>query len=195
MAPQTAPNPVSSAQIEQEVLRIYHEHAAKLSRYAASFAQSQDGARDAVQEVFLRYCIERQYGREIENPRAWLYFVMRNYLLDRHRTVTRREVIAENLDHMPGSQQDPEAVLHRSEMARDLAALLTEREFACLRLRAEGMDYAEIASALGIQIGTVGALLSRAQKKIRHSAEYDESTPLGTAEAIHSLFDKREAYS
>ncbi|MBZ5580075.1 MAG: LuxR C-terminal-related transcriptional regulator, partial [Acidobacteriia bacterium] len=84
---------------------------------------------------------------------------------------------------------------HRSEMARDLAALLTEREFACLRLRAEGLDYAEIASALGIRSGTVGALLARAQKKIRHSAEYDESTPLGTAEAIHSLFDKREVYS
>ena len=148
-----------------------------------------------MQEVFLRYFMERRYGRHIENPRAWLYYVLRNYLLDRHRTVSQREVIAENLDQLPGGQQNPERILHRSEMAREIAALLTEREFHCLRLRAEGLDYAEIATVLGIRIGTVGALLSRAQKKIRQSAEADDAIPLGTAEAIRFLFENREACS
>ncbi len=48
---------------------------------------------------------------------------------------------------------------------------------------------------LDVRNGTVGALLTRAQKKIRRSAEGDQSSPLGAAEAIRSLFEKREAYS
>jgi RNA polymerase sigma-70 factor (ECF subfamily) len=166
----------ADGELEQELVRLYEEHALALSRYAVSFAQNQDGARDAVQEVFLRYFMERRYGRIIGNPRAWLYHVMRNYLLDCHRRVTNREVIAENLDQMPGRQQNPERLLQGSEIARELREMLSEREFECVRLRAEGLDYAEVAHVMGIQIGTVGALLARAQKKIRHSAESDESS-------------------
>jgi len=195
-APHIIADPVTAlpaTQIEQEVVRLYQQHAAALSRYAVSFAQDHDGARDAVQEVFLRYFTERRDGREIGNPRAWLYHVLRNCLLDWHRS--HREVIAEDLDHMPGSQQNPERILQRSEIARELEALLSDREFECLRLRTEGMDYAEIGEAMGIRTGTVGALLTRAQKKIRRSAEGDQSSPLGAAEAVRSLFEKREAYS
>jgi DNA-directed RNA polymerase specialized sigma24 family protein len=69
-------------QLEQELVRLYREHASELSRYAASFSESQNGAREAVQVIFLRYFIERRYGRQIENPRAWLYHVLRNYFRD-----------------------------------------------------------------------------------------------------------------
>src|SRR5215469_7004253 len=101
MAPSSSAKAASDAtpELEQELLRLYKEHASALSRYATAFAQNQEGARDAVQEVFLRYFIERRYGRIIENPRAWLYHVLRNYLLDWRRRVDNREVIADNLDH------------------------------------------------------------------------------------------------
>ena len=66
-------------QLELELVGLYREHASELSRYAASFSQNQNGAREAVQEIFLRYFIERRYGRQIENPRTWLYHVLRNY--------------------------------------------------------------------------------------------------------------------
>ena len=185
----------AASELEQELLQLYQEHAASLTRYAASFAQNQDGARDAVQEVFLRYFVERRYGRVIGNPRAWLYHVLRNYLLDWHRRVNNREVFTDNLDHMAGGQQNPERILQRSETARELESILSQREFECLRLRAEGLDYAEIGEVMGIRIGTVGALLSRVQKKIRRSAAENPNDALGTAQAIHLLFEKQEAFS
>jgi len=185
----------TASELDQELVRLYQEHASALSRYAASFAQNQEGARDAVQEVFLRYFIERRYGRIIGNPRAWLYHVLRNYLLDWHRRVINREVIAENLDRMPGEQQNPERLLQSSQIASELKAVLSEREFECLRLRAEGLDYAEIGDVMGIRIGTVGALLSRVQKKIRRSAAENPADPLGTAQAIHFLFEDRQVCS
>lgn len=181
--------------LDEEIVRLYQEHAAALSRYAASFAQNQDNARDAVQEVFLRYFVERRYGRIIGNPRAWLYHVLRNYLLDWNRRVANREVIAENLDQMPGAGQNPERILQRSETARELESRLSERELECLHLRTQGLDYAEIADVMGIRTGTVGALLARVQKKVRGPRKSDYAAPLKTAEAIRSLFEKREAHS
>ena len=198
MAPSTSAKAAAGStpsELEQELLRLYEDHASALSRYAASFAQNQEGARDAVQEVFLRYFIERRYGRIIENPRAWLYHVLRNYLLDWRRRVDNREVIAENLDHLAGGQQNPERLLQRSETARELEGILSQREFECLRLRAEGLDYAEVAEVMGIRTGTVGALLSRVQQKIRRSATENPNQVLGTAQAIHLLVEEREACS
>jgi RNA polymerase sigma-70 factor, ECF subfamily len=190
-----APAGSTPRELEQELLRLYQEHASALSRYAAAFAQNQEGARDAVQEVFLRYFVERRYGRIIENPRAWLYHVLRNYLLDWRRRVDNREVIADNLDLLAGGQHNPERILQRTETARQLETLLSQREFECLRLRAEGLDYAEVAGVMGIRIGTVGALLSRVQNKIRRSAGENSNQALGTAQAIHLLVQQREACS
>jgi DNA-directed RNA polymerase specialized sigma24 family protein len=48
---------------------------------------------------------------------------------------------------------------------------LSPREIECVRLRAEGLRYEEIAGVLGLQSGTVGALLARAHKKIRQAAK------------------------
>jgi DNA-directed RNA polymerase specialized sigma24 family protein len=45
--------------------------------------------------------------------------------------------------------------------------LLAPREWQCVRLRAEGFDYTEIATELAIRPGTVGSLLHRATEKLR----------------------------
>lgn len=149
------------------MMRLYREHASALSHYAASFARNQEGARDAVQEIFLRYFVQRRYGHQIENPRAWLYHVLRNYLRNEQQAGANREVTSANLDQMPSPQSGIEDHLYGFEMTREIESWLTSREYECWRLRAEGLEYLEIAQELGIQSGTVGALLSRAQKKIR----------------------------
>jgi DNA-directed RNA polymerase specialized sigma24 family protein len=111
--PVEAGSSATSSALEQELVCLYQEHAAALSRYAVSFA---------------RYFIERRYGRIMANPRTWLYHVLRNYLLDWYRRVNNREVIAENLDHMPGGQQNRERILQRSETARGFVSMYVSAE-------------------------------------------------------------------
>jgi DNA-directed RNA polymerase specialized sigma24 family protein len=55
----------------------------------------------------------------------------------------------------------------------------------CVRLRTEDLRYEEIAIVLGLQAGTVGALLARAHLKIRKAVggRADKSEPLGIAAA------------
>lgn len=175
-------------------MRLYQEHAAGLWRYAASMARSQEDAGDAVQETFLRYFIERSYGRGIGQPRAWLYQVVHNYLLDARKAIaSKREVASEGLDDVPDGRENPEQQLARREMAQHFAAALTERELDCVRLREAGLSYVEIAATMGISHGTVGAFLARAHRKLgRVADERDASRPFA-AQTLPGLFLGAEA--
>jgi len=176
-------------ELELETARLYQEYAAGLLRYAATLARSQDGAGDAVQETFLRYFVERRCGRIVGQPRAWLYQVLRNYLLDRLKTsASKQEVVSQDIDDLPDLQQDPEEQLARRQMTRQFAAALTDRELDCLRLRGAGLSYGEIAGVMGIREGTVGAFMARVHRKLEQAAGEKAVLRLGTEEAIRSLF-------
>ena len=153
--------------IELEVANLHERHGRALLRYAVSLARREDVASDAVQEAFLRYFVERRYGRVIQNPPAWLFHVVRNYVRDRLKAFpVHLEVEPEVLDRLPATQRNPEEAARDSETARQLAATLTDRELECFSLRAEGLSYDEIGVVMEIRPGTVGAVLSRVHQKL-----------------------------
>src|SRR5256885_8702582 len=52
---------------------------------------------------------------------------------------------------LPDLSFDPEVVAERDQMARQIAASLSERELVCLRLRTEGMSYEEIGDTMQVR--------------------------------------------
>jgi RNA polymerase sigma-70 factor (ECF subfamily) len=175
-------------EIEREIIVLHQQYAGSLFGYASQIADSEETARDAVQETFLRYFLERRYGREILNARAWLYQVLRNYISDRMKSASaQREVPANDIDGHADDSRDPETLLRQSQMARTIAASLSQRELECLQLRVEGMSYEEIGRALHLRMGTVGALIARAYDKIRQQAAGDSTSTLGIASAVCRL--------
>ena len=151
-----------------EVAQAYEEYATGLLRYALATIRNREAAQDAVQEVFLRYFVSRSQGQMIQAPKAWLYRVLRNYLLDCLKSCSvTRETGMDDADLVIDEKQDPEASYHHRELERQVWALLAPRELECLRLRNDGFGYEEIAGILAVRSGTVAALLSRGQKKIR----------------------------
>jgi RNA polymerase sigma-70 factor, ECF subfamily len=186
----------SNGFLEAEVVAIYEQHSAELAAYAVSLGAGRDGARDAVQETFLRYFAERSYGRQIENPRAWLYRVLHNYILDRLGAASSRyEVSSAGLPEVPEPNRDPESRLRHSQTAQQVASELTPREMDCLRLRADEFSYDEIATVLGIRPGTVSALLTRAHKKLLSSGPGEARGKSDTGPALWLLFRGGEGYS
>ncbi len=165
--------------VEQEVRDLYLSEAAGLLRLAVSVSGSTEAAQDAVQEAFLRFFVARTAGQDIRNPKAWLFRVLRNHLLDQKKAGSHREVGLESLMNAPGPGRDPEAAYGRTEALRSaLRASLTPREIECVELRNSGLRYDEIATVLKLQSGTVGALLTRAHKKIRAAAVDDRGGEL-----------------
>jgi len=57
------------------------------------------------------------------------------------------------------------------ERLRQAVAKLTPQQRECLRLRASGLRYREIAEVLGIGISSVGELVQRATARLREDAE------------------------
>ena len=175
--------------IERIVEALSKKHSPELFAYATAIIHGEDGALDAVQESFLRYFVELRYGRQVENPRAWLYRVVRNYLLDRlGSAAVKRETLLAETDKMAEQKPGPEAMVEQAQMAERITSLLTGREMECLRLRSEELSYEEIAGRLGVRPGTVSALLTRAHKKLLAHDEDTHTLQRRTVAALHFLF-------
>ncbi len=155
-------------ELEAEVVGLYRDCCACLYRYGLTLTPDRGLVQDAIQECFLRYFLVRKGGQSIENPKAWLFRVLRNHVLDILKSLDCRS--RATLDEVAGladQHKDLEDGLRHVDLTRSLNLCLTDHEAECLGLRVEGLSYIEIASALGVQQGTVSALLGRARKKVR----------------------------
>ncbi len=155
-------------ELETEVVQLYRDCCACLYRFGLTLTPDRGLVQDAIQECFLRYFLVRKEGQCVENPRAWLFRVLRNHVLDVLKRVDcRSKASLDEVAGMADRHQDLENGLRHFDLTRSLGMCLTDHEAECLGLRVEGLSYVEIASALGVQQGTVGALLGRARKKVR----------------------------
>jgi RNA polymerase sigma factor (sigma-70 family) len=153
--------------LEAEILELYEKHAGALTRMATGFCGNSEAARDAVQDCFVRYFELRRSGAAVLHAKAWLRRVLRNQLIDvRRRGRLEQEMSPSSMNELvdpapvsPGEVADVERLWSR------LAALVTPKELECLRMRADGFTYAEIAEALSVQSGTVSVFLSRSREK------------------------------
>jgi DNA-binding CsgD family transcriptional regulator len=79
----------------------------------------------------------------------------------------RSERSLEDLPARSIAGEDVEAGCYRREVFRLIQKTLTPRELQCINLRSKGMRYEDIASALHLRSGTVGALISRAVRRMQ----------------------------
>ena len=151
--------------LRQEALEAYREHSAALIAYARRLTSDPALAQDAVQESFLRFFLVRIQGETIRNNQAWLHRVLHNYIVETIRSSAVQACVA--LDESSVGEALVQPQTGNIELENAFKAMLAPREFECLKLRTEGLDYTEIADAMSIRPGTVGALLHRVSKKMR----------------------------
>ena len=160
-------SPPLTAGIEQEIVDLYERESSGILRYAGVVAGNQETAHDALQEAFFRFFLCRTAGQQIRSPKAWLFRVARNYVLDQKKAGSRHEVGMESLLNVP-CPAHPETAAASPIYCEDCCKLASRpgRSNASASGRKD-LRYEEIASVLGLQAGTVGALLARAHGKIR----------------------------
>jgi RNA polymerase sigma-70 factor, ECF subfamily len=155
-------------QIEKEIVELLRQYTSVLARHAATITRDKATISDGIQEAILRYFIARIGGQRIENPRAWLFKVLTNYLFDCHRKSSSMPALKlEAAAQFADSRQDVELGYQQIEASRCALLSLSPREKECMDLWLEGFIYEEIAQMLKIRPGTVGALLARGLKRIR----------------------------
>lgn len=154
--------------IECEVIRLFDQYRDSLLRYVLSFGLPVQDGEEIMQEVFLSLFRHLRDRKSRRNLPGWIFSVAHNLAL-KQRQVNQRlgdrvdldsEVARSQTQHAP----DPETlVLYRERQERLLMAFhaLPEQDQRCLRLRAEGFRYREIAGVLGISLGSVAGSLAR----------------------------------
>jgi len=107
------------------------------------------------------------------NLEGWLYRTGVRLALDELKKQQRRTRY-ESLASWFGATSNPHKALEQSEEAarvrRALGALKSEHA-AMILLRSEGLTYAEVATTLGLNQASVGALLARAEDAFRKEYE------------------------
>ena len=155
-------------------LRWFGELQDPLRRYLVCSGVRPADADEAVQESFLRLYRHLEKGREVDNVRAWVFQVARNYLKDERKSAhSRHSVPLDNAMEREGRFADPGAnpehgALHEERARRLTQAIerLPAQQRECILLRSSGLRYREIAEVMGININNVGGLVMRAVARL-----------------------------
>ncbi len=155
----------------QLVTDLYADYQTKIYQYVVMIGCAPDSAQEITQEAFLRLYMVLRAGKKIEHPRAWVYRVAHNLAFDSAGTRAREAVLSDALvETLASRDRGAEQALLEREWQDGLQAEfqnLSRQQRLCLELRAEGLRYREIASALGIQTSTVGRFLGRAMTRLK----------------------------
>ena len=162
-----------SAELQAEVLALYDALQGRLLRYAMSFGLSRHDGEDVLQEVFLALFRHLQMGRPQDNLPGWTYRTTHNLALKRRASLHAecRDPATDDLaercaDDAPGPEEDL-LFRERQQRLRSVLRVLPENDQVCLRLRADGCRYREIAAIVGISLGSVAASLARSFERLR----------------------------
>ncbi len=138
-------------------------------------------ADDLAAETFVRAFERRSaYDRSADRALPWLLGIAVN-LLAHHRRSEARQLRALAAARVPDSGEPfadsaegrADAAATRASLLRALEALDEYDREAILLYAWADLSYEEIATALGIPIGTVRSRLNRARRKMRASLEED----------------------
>lgn len=157
----------------ERLFKLYHT---PLVRYLTRRLGDRDWAEEVAQETFLRALRQEALTSE----RSWLFAVATNLVRDEARKDDRRRrhlqlLAAEERERVVDSEDETqERAQERAQeqaMARRAVDALAERDRLALLMREEGLDYNEIAEALGLSAGSIGTTLARARRRLAETYE------------------------
>ena len=170
--PQNCPAAQASPGARTIFDHAFTEYREPLYRYMFTLTGNVAEAEDLMQECFLRLNQELQAERNIENVKAWLLRTGHNLAIDHHRRTARsgEDRLGEDAMQLADQKQlSPDILLERERatLVRAAMARLTVRQRTCLRLRAGGLRYKNIAAVLGIGEASVCEHLRRGLARLR----------------------------
>jgi RNA polymerase sigma-70 factor (ECF subfamily) len=160
------------SKIELEVMELFEQLRNPVLRYVLSFGLPVHDGEEVVQEVFLSLFRHLQLRKPRKNLRGWIFRVAHHVALkQRYANQRSRDrmasdwAVAEPLDPAPNPEEELSAAQRRRRLLAVVDALPDDDQ-ACLRLRAEGLRYREIAVVLGMSLGSVSISLTRSLARL-----------------------------
>ena len=162
---------------------LFERHVDALYRSALRLTRKPEDAEDLVQETYLRAYRYRNRFKPGTNEKAWLFTIMTNVFRNRLR---QRPAPEDPIDQpgtdfsiydqlrregMPVHLMSPEEIIvergFADEVKRALEELPLPMRMVVLLVDVEDFSYKEVASILGIKIGTVMSRLHRGRQALQ----------------------------
>lgn len=158
---------------EAAAAELVRRHARAVARFLSASGAGDD-VEDLVQETFYRAFRRIESFRGGSSFRTWAMSIGSNALKDLRRRARRRPVVALD-DHEVADSTDPHAELVTSEVAHRIQTELTrlprmQREVFLLRAQ-QGLEYEEIAAALGTTVGAARVHYHHAVQRLKKVAD------------------------
>lgn len=162
------------ARVKHGDMRAFDELYARYAGRLFGFLRPQLPTRADAEDVFHEALLATLESAEVEfdrgSFRTWLYRVARNLVLNRHRSAGRGEAAMAKLvtaEEPPPSTD--ERVAH-GELLRaldDAVARLPAQLSDVYRLRSSGLSYEEMATVLGVPLGTLKSRMNQMVNVLR----------------------------
>ncbi len=171
----------AGGRVAMSVDSLFREHYARIVGMLARLTGDRGHAEEVAADVFHKLSQRPELLAGQDDLTAWIYRVATNAGLDALRTNARRrkrEEAAGSVVHAPSSPNALDEMLREERRARvrEVLESLKPREAQLLLLRANGLAYRELAQTLGVEPGSVGTMLARAEAEFerRFRARYGE---------------------
>lgn len=144
-----------------------------MQRMAERLLGNEDEAADVVQDCFVALWQQRDDMRRVVNREAWCIQLVKHRCID---IIRKRKPTYSIDDNMPLYEDEDSAYSDRLDLAKTLLGQLPERQAEAVRMRHfDDLDNDEIAATMGISVGNVYTLLSRAYNAMRQMiAKYED---------------------
>ena len=158
--------------------KIYNHNIERIYRFVYIKVSSQQIAEDLTSEVFVRFWRTYQkHGQgRIKNPKAFLYKIARNSVIDYYRRKPVSETIStEEIGEIPdpGQQLEQKQIIasDRERTQRAIACLKGDYQDVILWHYLDGMPVRDIAEILDKSENAVRVMIHRAMKELRENLE------------------------
>lgn len=148
------------------VLGAWERHEAELLGFLAHRLRDRDLAEDLLQEVFLRAMRQGQGFCTLEQPRAWLFQVARNALIDHARTARPWVELGDDLTAPEPEERDPVDALDAC-LARNLQRLEADDRAILAACDLRGQTVKRFAYHAGLSLAAAKSRLLRARQRLR----------------------------
>ncbi len=161
---------------------IVEQHSARVYRLAYRLTGNPHDAEDLTHDVFIRV-FRSLHSYQPGTFEGWLHRITTNVFLDKMRRKQRIRFDAlseERAARLPTREAGPEAMYDAThfddDVQRALDALSPDFRAAVVLCDIEGLSYEEIATTLGVKLGTVRSRIHRGRAQLREALAHRDPT-------------------
>ena len=180
--------------MESDFGRLVEAEIPRLRRYARALTRDATRADDLVQSCLMRAVAKQHLWQPGTDLRAWLFTILHNQHVNDIRRAAREEnnVPIDEIAPVASVQANAIDVLELRDLESALGKLPAEQRQVILLVGLEGMAYEDVASVLGVPVGTVRSRLSRGRDNLRRLMGMEPKLR-GEAPLDHAEEDRRAA--